>query len=268
MLALACISSGKASACTCADTPAETQTLSTQTPASTFAEKSPEICGCGVIVSPMSTLPRMYADATESSPTFKLMLSPPPIESPASESMTYIFASAINRCPSIRGPCCFPASMCHGPLGPKWMSTAALFALLPISTDASPPMKFRCPHSRPSKLLPAYWKYPLLLPGVDVQRTARPAMDVNRRVVRAVAHIHRCQAAHEVQMSPQSPIKIATRVLEISLEISVAVVRRLEHPGVEIHARARILPTRLDHQIAVQRVSKLVGHPPPHSRHE
>ena len=29
----------------------------TQTPALTLAEKSPEICGCGVMVKPMSTLP-------------------------------------------------------------------------------------------------------------------------------------------------------------------------------------------------------------------
>src|ERR1017187_9175402 len=160
MLALAFISRGRASAWICAETPAETQTLSTQTPALTLAEKSPEMCGCGVTARPMSTLPLMYADATELSPTLRLMLSPPPMARPVSESMTYMLASVTRRWPSMRGPCCLPASMCHGPLGPKWMSTAALLALLPMSTEAMPPRKLRWPHKRPSKLLPAYWRYP------------------------------------------------------------------------------------------------------------
>jgi hypothetical protein len=45
MLALACISRGMAEASICADTPADTHTSSTQTPAFTLAEKLPEMWG-------------------------------------------------------------------------------------------------------------------------------------------------------------------------------------------------------------------------------
>ena len=108
----------------------------------------------------------------------------------------------------------------------------------------------------------------LLFAGVDVPRATRAKVDVNRGIAGAVTHVYRRDAAQKVQVAPQAAVEVAARILQVSLEISVSIVRRLQQPGVEVEPRPRVLAACLDGKVAVQRVSELVRHAHAHPRHE
>ena len=69
-------------------------------------------------------------------------------------------------------------------------------------------------------------------------------------------------------MAPEPRIEVAARVLQIALEVSAAAVGHLQKPRMKIETRAGILAAGLDHQIAIERIGKLVRHAHADSRHE
>src|ERR1017187_1767395 len=101
---------------------------------------------------------------------------------------------------------------------------------------------------------------PLLFTRVDMPWPTGAEVHVDCGVARTGSQAYRRDTAHEVQMAPRAGIEVAARILQVSPEASVAVIRGTDQPRTEIQAGTRILSGRLDDKIAVQRVGKLVRH--------